>query len=256
MNMKKIFYFLISLILISSCVSKKELVYMQNKNLKTASPTTFNNNVPDYKLQVNDVLSVKVLSAESELSEIYNIISPANGLGISEPGSLYLSGYSIDSEGNINLPNVGKLKIAGLNTLQAQKLIQTSLNQYLTGATVVVKLISFKISVLGDVERPGYYYVYNDQASLLEGLALAGDLRQGASRQNIKLIRQKPGGSEVVLLDLTDPALVQSPYYYLLPNDVLYVEPRQTQLKRDNLVVLTTVLSIISTGALLYNLFK
>ena len=254
--MKKIFYFLISLILISSCVSKKELVYMQNKNLKTASPTNFNNNVPDYKLQVNDVLSVKVLSAESELSEIYNIISPTNGFGVAEPGSLYLSGYTIDVEGNINLPNVGKLKVAGLNTLQAQQLIQRSLNNYLTGATVVVKLISFKISILGDVERPGYYYIYNDQASILEGLALAGDLKQGASRQNLKLIRQKPGGSDVILLDLTDPALVQSPYYYLLPNDVLYIEPRKTHLKRDNLVVLTTVLSVISTGALLYNLFK
>ncbi|MEJ8757024.1 polysaccharide biosynthesis/export family protein [Pontibacter sp. H259] len=254
--MKNIFYFLFSLILISSCVSKKELVYMQNENLKNTSPTTFNNNVPDYKLQVNDVLSVKVLSAESELSEIYNIISPTNGFGVAEPGSLYLSGYSIDAEGNINLPNVGKLKVAGLTASQAQQLIQRSLNNYLTGATVVVKLISFKISILGDVEKPGYYYIYNDQASILEGLAMAGDLKLSASRQNLKLIRQKPGGSEVILLDLTDPALVQSPYYYLLPNDVLYVEPRKTQLKRDNLVVLTTVLSVISTGALLYNLFK
>lgn len=229
---------------------------MQNEKLKSATPTTFNNNVPDYKLQVNDVLSVKVLSAESELSEIYNIISPTNGFGVAEPGSLYLSGYTIDAEGNINLPNVGKLKVVGMNTLQAQQLIQRNLNNYLTGATVVVKLISFKVSVLGEVKMPGYYYVYNDQANLLEGLALAGDLTPGANRQNIKLIRQKPGGSEVILLDLTDPALVQSPYYYLLPNDVLYVEPRRTHLKRENLVVLTTVLSVISTAALLFNFVK
>lgn len=229
---------------------------MQNKNLKTATPTSFSSNIPEYKLQVNDVLSVKVLSAESELSEIYNIISPTNGFGVAEPGSLYLSGYSIDAEGNINLPNVGKLKVAGLNTLQAQQLIQRSLNNYLTGATVVVKLISFKVSILGEVSRPGYYYVYNEQASLLEGLALAGDLLQGANRQNIKLIRQKPGGSEVILLDLTDPTLVQSPYYYLLPNDVLYIEPRKTQLRRDNLVVVTTVLGVISTAALFLNFVK
>jgi len=254
--MKNVFYFLCCLLLISSCVTKKELVYMQNKNLKTATPTSFSSNIPEYKLQVNDVLSVKVLSAESELSEIYNIISPTNGFGVAEPGSLYLSGYSIDAEGNINLPNVGKLKVAGLNTLQAQQLIQRSLNNYLTGATVVVKLISFKVSILGEVSRPGYYYVYNEQASLLEGLALAGDLLQGANRQNIKLIRQKPGGSEVILLDLTDPTLVQSPYYYLLPNDVLYIEPRKTQLRRDNLVVVTTVLGVISTAALFLNFVK
>lgn len=229
---------------------------MQNESLKKATPTTFNTNIPDYKLQVNDVLSVKVLSAERELSEIYNIISPTNGFGVAEPGSLYLSGYSVDSDGNINLPNVGKLKVAGLTTTQAQQLIQRSLNEYLTGATVVVKLISFKVSVLGDVQRPGYYYVYSEQASLLEGLALAGDLNYTASRHNVKLIRQKPGGSEVILLDLTDPALVQSPYYYLLPNDVLYVEPRKTFVKRDNVVVLTTILSVISTAALFLNFVK
>jgi polysaccharide biosynthesis/export protein len=254
--MKNIFYYLFFLVIISSCVSKKELVYMQNENLKKLSPTNFNNNVPDYKLQVNDVLSVKVLSAESALSEIYNIISPTNGFGVAEAGSMYLSGYTIDVDGNINLPNVGKLKVSGLTTKQAQQLIQNNLNQYLTGATVVVKLISFKISVLGEVKMPGYYYVYNDQANLLEGLALAGDLTQGANRQHIKLIRQKPGGSEVILLDLTDPSLVQSPYYYLLPNDVLYVEPRKTYLNRENLVVVTTVLSVISTAALFLNFVK
>ncbi|WP_255481123.1 polysaccharide biosynthesis/export family protein [Pontibacter sp. Tf4] len=229
---------------------------MQNPNLKTSTPTPFNNNIPEYKLQVNDVLSVKVLSAEAELSEIYNIISPTNGFGVAEPGSLYLSGYSIDNEGNINLPNVGKLKVSGLTTTQAQQLIQRNLNQYLTGATVVVKLISFKVSILGEVEKPGYYYVYNEQASLLEGLALAGDLKYSASRHNIKLIRQTQNGSEIVLLDLTDPALVQSPYYYLLPNDVLYVEPRQTFVKRENLVVVTTILSVISTAALFLNFVK
>ncbi|NEM99171.1 polysaccharide biosynthesis/export family protein [Pontibacter burrus] len=254
--MKRISYFLFFLVFISSCISKKELVYMQNGNLKTATPTTFNTNIPDYKLQINDVLSVKVLSAERELSEIYNIISPTNGFGVAEPGSLYLSGYSVDSEGNINLPNVGKLKVSGLTTTQAQQLIQRSLNEYLTGATVVVKLISFKISVLGDVQKPGYYYVYNEQASLLEGLALAGDLNYTASRQNIKLIRQTPNGSEVILLDLRDPGLVQSPYYYLLPNDVLYVEPRTSFVKRDNLVVVTTILSVVSTAALFLNFVK
>lgn len=120
----------------------------------------------------------------------------------------------------------------------------------------MVKLISFKISVLGDVKAPGRYFIYNDRANLLEGLSMAGDLTQGASRQNVKLIRQKGDQSEVVLLDLTDPNLVQSQYYYLMPNDVIYVEPRKTQLKRENLVVVGVMLSIISTGVLLLNYLK
>jgi len=229
---------------------------MQNKKLKENTPTSFATPYEEYKLQPNDVLSIKVLSVQPEMTESFNIIDPNNAFALSGPSSLYLSGYSLDREGNINLPTIGKLKVAGLTTSQAQDLIQRNLTKYVTDATVVVKLLSFKISVLGEVRSPGYYYVYNEQANLLEALALAGDLTQGANRQNMKLIRQKPGGSEVVLLDLTDPNLVQSQYYYLKPNDVLYIEPRNTQLKRDNLVIVSTMLGVISTAVLLLNVLK
>jgi polysaccharide export outer membrane protein len=198
---------------------------------------------------------VKVLSADPDMSELFNITNPASAFGVSDPGSMYLSGYSVDNEGYINLPTVGKLRVAGLTTSQIQDQIQVGLSRYINDATVVVKLISFKISVLGDVSRPGYYYIYNERANLLEGLGMAGDLTQGASRENVKLIRQQPNGSEVVLLDLTDPNLVQSKYFQLQPNDVLYVEPRKKQLKRENLVVVSAVLGVISTAALLVNFF-
>lgn len=229
---------------------------MQNDRLKETTPTHFSTQFQEYKLQPNDVLSIKVLSVQPELSEQFNIINPNNAFGISGPSSLFLSGYSVNQNGNINLPNVGELKVAGLTTLQAQDLIQRNLNRYMNDATVLVKLISFKISVLGEVRQPGYYYVYNEQANLFEGLGMAGDLTQGASRENIKLIRQKPGGSEVVLLDLKDPNIVQSQYYYLQPNDVIYVEPRTTQIKRENLVVVSAALSVISTAVLLINFLK
>lgn len=229
---------------------------MQNPDFKRNVPTEFKTRFTAYSLQANDVLSVKVLSVDPDMSNIFNIVNPSNAFGVSEPGSMYLSGYTIDNEGFINLPTVGKLKVEGLTTSQTQDLIQRNLNRYITDATVVVKLISFKISVLGAVRNAGYFYIYNEQANLLEGLSLAGDLTDAANRGSIKLIRQKGGASEVVLLDLKDPNLVQSQYYYLMPNDVIYVEPLETQLKRNNLVVVNAVLGVISTGALLYNLFK
>lgn len=249
-------YFLLLLLLVSSCLAKKELVYLQNPNLKENVPTEFQTRFSAYNLQSNDVLSIKVLSVDPDMSNMFNIINPSNAFGVSDPGSMYLSGYTIDNEGFINLPTVGRLKVEGLTTAQTQELVQQNLNRYITDATVVVKLISFKVSVLGEVRNPSSFYIYNERANLLEGLSMAGDLTQGADRENVKLIRQKDGKSEVVLLDLKDPNLVQSQYYYLMPNDVIYVEPLRTQLKRDNLVVWNAVLGVISTGALLYNLFK
>ncbi|WP_266204820.1 polysaccharide biosynthesis/export family protein [Pontibacter kalidii] len=255
--MRNIVYLLLLVLGVSSCMTKKELVYIQNSNLKENVPTDFQTKYAAYQLQTNDVLSIKVLSVDPDMSNLFNITNPVNGMGMSEPASLYLSGYAIDTEGFINLPTVGKLKVEGLTTLQTQEMIQKNLDRYITDATVVVKLISFKVSVLGEVRNPGYFYIYNERANLLEGLSMAGDLTLGADRENVKLIRQKKdGSSEVVLLDLKDPNLVQSQYYYLMPNDMIYVEPRNTQLKRDNLIVWNAVLGVISTGALLYNLFK
>ncbi|PRY11245.1 polysaccharide export outer membrane protein [Pontibacter ummariensis] len=254
--MRNNIFFLLLLLFTASCMTKKEIVYLQNPQYKEKVPISHTTRFTAYTLQPNDVLSVKVLSVDPDMANMFNIVNPTNAFGMSDPGSMYLSGYTVDNEGLIHLPTVGKLKVEGLTTSQTQELIQRNLNRYIRDATVVAKLISFKISVLGDVRNPGYYYIYNDRANLFEGLGMAGDLNQGANRKNVKLIRQKGDQSEVVLLDLTDPNLVQSQYYYLMPNDVLYVEPRASQLKRDNLVVVSVILSVVSTGVLLLNFLK
>jgi polysaccharide biosynthesis/export protein len=243
----------------SSCLSKKELVYMQNSNLKETVATTIPTTYKPYKLQNNDVLSIKVQSLEPEISNIYNIIPPSSAFGFADPGTMFLSGYTIDEEGNVNLPNVGKLKVAGMTVTQTQELIQRSIERYINNATVVVKLISFRVNVLGEVQRPRQYFIYNDRATILEALSMSGDLTRLANRENVKLVRQTPTGTEVVLIDLKDPNLVQSNYYYVMPNDVLYVEPSTTLVKRENLVginVATLALSVISTAVLLLNYFK
>ncbi|WP_240773189.1 polysaccharide biosynthesis/export family protein [Pontibacter sp. SGAir0037] len=237
-------------------MTKRQLVYMQNDNLKEQVPVNTPNPYTPYKLQPHDVLSVKVQSDQPELSSIFNIVDPSSSFGFGEPGSMYITGYSIDQDGNITLPSVGKLPVAGLTTKEAQDLIQKNVVRYILDATVIVKLISFKVSVLGEVRQPGYYYIYNDRASILEGLAKAGDLTQVANRRNIKLIRQTPNGSETILLDLTDPNLTKSPYYHLMPNDALYIEPSKTQVDRDNIIVLNVVFTAISAAVLLLNYFK
>ena len=136
---------------------------------------------------------------------------------------------------------------------EVQKLIQTEISKYLIDAIVLVKLVSFKVTVLGDVRRAGTYYIYNNQATIFEALGLAGDLTATANRKNVKLVRQIENSSYVILLDLTDPKILESPYYFMLPNDVIYVEIARAQTARTNLPLLGTLFAAISTTILLLN---
>jgi polysaccharide export outer membrane protein len=253
--LKNCFYLLL-LALATSCVSNKDLVYLQNSKFSEETPTSIATENFVYKIQPNDVLSVKVQSIQPEITNIFNITSNPNIIGNSDPGNLFLSGYSVDEKGFINLPTVGPVKVTGLTVNEAQRNIQREIDLYIKNANVIVKLTSFRITVLGEVRRPGQYYVFNGKASVLEGLAMAGDLAQSGNRHHVKLIRQTPGGSEVVLLDLTDSDLMRSKYYYLLPNDAIYVEPLEAYTKRNNLTLLGVVFSGITTTILVLQYFR
>ena len=245
---------LVILLFCSSCYYNKRLVYFQGKNFSYVSPTLMENTRPIYRVQPNDILSVKVKSStDHEVSDIFNIITTQQTSTFSSPSNNYLEGYSVDEAGRINLPILGMISVKNLTLDECQALIQTNANKYLKNATVVVKLVSFKITVLGEVQNPGYHYVYNSQATILEGLGLAGDLTIFANRSDVKLIRPVAAGSEVVLLDLKDPNLLKSKYFYLMPNDVLYVEPLKARSKKTNLDNLMIIFSGITTAVLILN---
>ncbi len=253
---KHSFLLLLLIAFATSCVSNKDLVYLQNKNITTETPYPVTTEKFLYKIQPNDVLSIKVQSIQPEISAIFNISNSQSQLGNSDPGFLFLNGYSVDENGMINLPTVGRVKVAGQSVNEAQRTVQQEIDKYVKNANVIVKLTSFRITVLGDVRRPGQYYVFNEKATILEGLALAGDIDQSGNRKMVKLIRPTASGSEVIMLDLTDPNLIQSKYYYLLPNDAIYVQPLSSYTRRNNLTLLGVVFSGITTLVLLYNTFK
>ena len=245
--------FLTSLLLFSSCYYNKRLVYFQDDSFST-SPKLMENAKSIYRLQSNDILSIKVKSStDAQVSDLFNITTTAQAPMFTSPGNLFLEGYSIDEAGQITLPIIGTLTVKDLSIEEVQNLIQQNANKYLKNATVIVKLISFKVTVLGEVNNPGYHYVYNNQITILEALGLAGDLNSVASRKNVKLIRQVPKGSEVVLLDLTDPSLLKSKYFYLMPNDAIYVEPLKARSSRLNLEHLTLLFSAATTAILILN---
>jgi polysaccharide export outer membrane protein len=253
----KSFFLIFASFLFSSCYYNSRLVYLQSKKFSEKAPTIVENTRLEYHLQPSDVLSIKIKTANegSPENNLFNITSLQSGM-FSTPASMYLDGYTIDFDGNINLPILGKISVKGLTIDQAQGIIQINANKYLKNPTVIVKLTSFKITVLGEVKNPGYLYVYNNQATVLEALGLAGDLTPVASRKNVKLIRQVPSGSEVILIDLTDPKLLSSHYYYLMPNDVLYVEPLKARSKKTNLEILGVIFAGLTTAVLIFTYVK
>jgi polysaccharide export outer membrane protein len=252
--MSKIFYFSIFFLLLTSCIRNKNLIYLKGSNFSKEYPTLLKNEKFLYKVQSNDILSVVVQSAQPEISNQFNnnmsgsssTGGSGNALYNTSPSALFLSGYTVDNAGYITLPTVGKIMVKNLTVADAKELIQSKVSEYLNDASVNVKLVSFKITLLGSVARPGYYYFYNGQVTILEGLGEAGDLTPTGNRKNIKLIRQTSEGAEVVLLDLQDPNLLKSKYYYLLPNDVIYVEPIKAATDRANLSLLAFFFSAIT----------
>lgn len=244
------FFIVVLGLLLSSCYYNSRLVYLQNKAFNNAAATSVDNNGNAYRLQPSDVVSVQVKSAaDANISNLFNVNTQPAGMFVS-PGNLYLEGYTINSMGNIILPVIGEVGIKDLTIEEAQKLIQSRVDKYLTQATAIVKLTSFKVTVLGEVKNPGYYYVYNNQATILEGLGMAGDLTDFGNRSNIKLIRQRDGVSKVILVDITDADLLKSEYFFLMPGDVLYVEPLRARSRRTNLDLLSVVFAGLTTGVL------
>jgi len=189
----------------------------------------------DYRLQPQDVLSVRIKSIETGTSDYLNL--EANGSLGSFNGQMttFLTGFSISDSGYIHLPKLGKLKVGGLTVEESRALIQRRVDEELVDATAIVNLVSFKVSVLGEVASPGYFHIYNNRATILEALAMAGGLNEFANRQEVVLIRQRENGSDAVLLDLTSPDLPQSPYYYLKPNDIVNVRALNVKNQRSNL---------------------
>ncbi len=245
-----------SLILcVSACIPNKQLVYLPNPEFNSEAPILVYNRRNVYELQPQDVLSVRIKTLDTDTEDYFNIQADG-GFQPINPAGLYVNGYSINSRGMITLPEVGEVKVGGLTLEQAEAKIKEAVGVYVNNTTIFVKLVSFKVTVLGEVNSPGYYFIYNEQATVLEVLGIAGDLTDFGNRENITLVRQTGRGNEAVLLNLKDPDLLASPYYYLQPNDALYVQPLRAKATRSNLNVLTLIFAGVSTGLLILNYIR
>ena len=157
---------------------------------------------------------------------------------------------------NIDFPYIGSIQVHNKTVEEVKNEIHAELKQYLKYITVVVKLVNFKVSVLGEVNRPMQHDIFNDQFTIFEAISMSGDLTEYANRKRVTLVRQTEEGSKVVYLDLTDRNILNSPYYYLMPDDVIYVSPLAAKafgLRTFSIGDLSTLLSVLLSSILLFN---
>jgi polysaccharide export outer membrane protein len=247
--MRVIIYFLLCILLFSSCGTSKRFTYLQTQYPERDS--FYVKKLTPYLLQPSDILYIKVSSALDKASqEFFN--SDNSGMQTSmssaQGSGLFLMGYSIDAEGNVNLPVMGKIMLAGSTVAEAKAKVQQMAEKYSSDARAEVKLLSFKVSIIGEVKSPGLYNIYNNNATLLEALALAGDLTMGGKRKNILILRAFKDGTKTLKVDLTKRDLLSSEKYYVQPNDIIYVEPLRSAAFRARVGDYTIILSIISTA--------
>ena len=238
---------LLAMATLASCVGRKNINYLQDPALSNTAKL-FPNSRFEYRIQVNDVMSIRVLGLDDATSRLFNIES-GNGTALSD-AALYVNGFSVDKTGSVQLPTVGKLKLQGLTMSEAQELVQRKINDYFTNATVILKMVSFRVSVLGEVNSPGSYFIYNNQITLLDALARAGGPKEYADKHHVTLMRQSDQGTQALYVDLGMANVASSEYYYLLPNDVVYVPTLKARPGRMNLELLGILTSVVSTAAI------
>ncbi|PKP25757.1 MAG: sugar transporter [Bacteroidetes bacterium HGW-Bacteroidetes-2] len=213
----------------SSCVSKKEILYMQDiEKLNTAAEVVIQNNPV---IHSNDILVIQVSSYDMEASAPFNLLAPARNIleqGTSQ--NLQGQGYLVNNDGSIEFPVLGTLQVGGMTRQELVEDLKTKISVYVKDPIINIRISNFKVTVLGEVTRPGDYYIENERITLLEAFGKAGDLTIFGKRDNILILREQNGIKTYNKIDITKSDFLDSPYYYLQQNDVVYVQPNNAQI--------------------------
>ena len=249
----------------TSCSAPKNVAYLWNSNDVDLSQSQY---LYDAKIMPKDILTITVNTVNPEASAPFNLIvrstlSSTSSTIATSGGSLQT--YLVDNEGGIDFPVIGYIKVGGLTKRECEKLIHDKVKPYLNAAenpVVTVRMSSYSISVLGEVNKPGSYQVSREKINILEALAQAGDLTIYGVRERVKLIREDAQGhKQIHTVNLNDANILTSPYYYLQQNDILYVEPNKVKAQNSTIGQSTTLWIsatsiLVSIAALVVNILK
>ena len=262
--LKKLFLPAIAALLLASCGSHKHVAYFQNSNEVDLSQSRY---LYDARIMPKDQLTITVSTTDDNAAVPFNMTvpTPYTVNSRSTYSQAMLQTYLVDNMGNINFPIIGQLHVGGLTKAEAEDMIQSKIKPYMDAnenPIVTVRMPGYQISVIGEVARPGTFNVSREKITVLEALAQAGDLTIYGQRENVQLIREDSTGMKSIhVFDLTDANIINSPYFYLQQNDVIYVTPNKVKAQNSSVGSMTTLWFsatsiLISLTSLLYNILK
>ena len=249
--------FFLTILLVSACTSQKKLAYLNNLP-ETTGEQFFTMEIPDYKIQNRDVLyiTLKAMNPEGMITDFLSGTGGAGGtIYMQGEGGGYLFGYNVNQEGNIILPVLGFIHVEGKTLDEIRLLLQEEFSKSYKNAVVECKLLSYKFTVIGEVRAPGTYVNYNNYLTVLEAIGRAGGIGDYGKRDRVLVVRPVEKGTKTYTLNLQDKAILSSEAYFLLPNDVVIIEPQSTKIFNMNLPTLSFIISTISMTLLLINYF-
>jgi polysaccharide export outer membrane protein len=250
-------------VLATSCISQKDTVYLQNENGKTDTSQTILEKHKPYRIQINDILNIRVKSLDQEGVQIFNPIGDKN-LNATGAERAYFDGFTVDLHGEIRIPTLGKISVLGYTTEEIEQLLEKKLleEQFKEAANifVTVKLSGLRFTANGEVGSPGTVTLFQERVNIFEAIANVGEIPITGDKKDVMIIRQYPQGQKIHHLDLTDINVMDSPFYYIQPNDIIYVKPLKQKswgtgtTGVQSLTTIISVLSLVTTTILLLRL--
>lgn len=251
-----IIFLSLGFLMLTSCASYKNIPYFKDvpdsgyvyKNGVQVPVTAYE----QLRIQANDILSVDIQTIDPEMNDVMAQTPAAAAMRpVMSENDAASVGYLVDAQGNIELPIAGKIKVGGLSTTEAKEAVRQKALNYYKEPVVNVRIINFKITVLGEVMKPGTYIINGEKASILDALGQSGDMSIFGTRTNVLLTRNEGGKQKVVRFDMTNTDIFSSPYFYLRQGDVLYVQPTKGKAAANDGAALRTYTLITSTLSLL-----
>lgn len=251
----------LAILLLASCTSQKNLIYFQNDDLKSDNqPDTmlykyengYTNSSPEYKLQPHDMIYVQIYSSlDNASSALFQSTTQSGNTTQATDNTLYLTSYEVDNDGNIDLPTIGKINVLGMTIEEAQNAIKQKAEEFSEGITVTCRMVTFRIKVAGEVNKPGIYTFYQPSVNIFDALLAAGDLTYYGNRQKVRIVRKSETEDAIYTLDIRKASVMKNKNYYLRPGDIVYVEPNKNtktlQTINPPLTTITSSLSLIAS---------
>jgi len=262
--MKKTFlYFLLLLFFsFSSCISTKRLSYLQENEKLADSLISIQKKQEPYRIQINDLLSIRIKSLDQSLVGMFNPINDEN-LNATGEERLYYDGFMVDAHGNIRFPTLGEVNVLGFTVEEVREILEKELleNYFKAEANIfiTVKLAGIRYTITGEIGSPGSNVIYREQLSIMEAIANSGDITLTGDRRDVVIIRQYPYGQRVHHIDLTTIDALNSPYYFLKPNDLILVNPLPQKsfgtgtTAIQSITTIASIISLLATTILLFN---